>query len=357
MGEPGRPKAPLLLSYDERRPLEDWAGRAPEDAPWLQRRSQIVLACAEGRTNQAVAQQLGVSEGTVSTWRSRYLEGGPDGLRDKQRPGVPRSITDEQVEALIAATLFERSPEGTAWTQESMAKARRISGSSVGRKWREHGLHPRRANIFALSFDPAFVAKVRGAVGLYLNPPQGALVLCVDETIPIPPARRATPFRARPEVATGGSDDDAADASDLQAALAAASRQVTSDPARAKMIERDRDHAFEQFLDLIDQAVPKDHDLHVVVDYSSTKLTESLRKWLTVGHLRFELHTAPTYRWWMPLVERWLAEFAALGLGRSPSELAASINDWVERWNEDPRPFDWHKDEDEINYMLFPPDA
>ena len=355
MGEPGRPKAQPVLSFEEREQLHRWAREPPEDAPSLALRSQIVLQCADGYSDLEVAEDLDRSAKTVSKWRRRFLARGLEGLRDEPRPGVPRSITDEQVDALILLTLQGSSPQGTAWTRESMAEAIGISASSVGRIWKEHGLNPRRANIVQLSADPKFVGKVRDLVGLYLNPPEGAFVLCVDETVPIPAARRATPMVLHPEMAKGPIGSAQQNGSpELLAALGVARDQVMADPALAKTLEQDRDGQFQEFLERIAEAVPEDLDLHVVVDYASTKMTEALRDWLLVGHLGFELHTLPTYGWWMILAEWWFSELAKLELGRSPSELAASIKDWIPKWNEHPYPFDWHKDADEIVYMLFP---
>jgi hypothetical protein len=280
-----------------------------------------------------------------------------EALRDRPRPGLPRSITDEQVQAVIERTLTEPPPEGTAWTRPAMAQATGISRSSIGRFWAQHGIHPRRANIVGLSADPAFVDKVRDVVGLYFNPPEGALALCCDELFAVPEARRATPFRARPAGAAGGSADGSVTASsDLQRALAAALAQVIADPKTAQTIDRDRDDQFEGFLEGIADAVPEDLSVHIVLAPSVDPETEPLRQW-RLDHLWFEFHTTPTDAWWIALVEGWLAGFAARGLGRSTTELVAAINAWIKQWNEHPRPFVWHKDADQIIAMLFPPDA
>jgi transposase len=318
------------------------------------RRCRIVLQCADGYTNREVARHLGVSEGTVATWRARYLAGGLEAMRDRPRPGVDRSISDEQVQGVIARTLTEPPPAGPAWTRPAMAQVSGISRSSVGRIWTEHGIHPRRANIVALSADPAFVDQVRDVVGLYFNPPQGALALCCDELLAVPEARRATPFRARPAGPAGASADDAVTgSSDLQRALAAALAQGIADPNTATTIDRDRDDQFEGFLEGIAQAVPEDLAVHVVLAPSVDLMSESLCQW-RLDHLWFEFHPTPTDAWWIAVVEGWLAGFAALGLGRSTTELVAAINAWIKQWNEHPRRFVWHKNEDEIVQMLFP---
>ena len=246
MGEPGRPTAPVVLTFDERNQLEDWATRPPEDAPSLTLHSSIVLQCADGSTNRDVAHDLGISERTVYKWRGRFVARRLEGLHDQARPGLPRSITDDRVDSLILATLQGR-PDGTPWTRQSMAKFMEdISESSVGRIWKEHGLNPHRVNIVALCSDPKFVGKVRDVVGLYLQPPQVAFVLCVDETVPIPTARRATPMVLGPEMAQGRGGQPSA-TTELYGALEAASQQAIADPALATTIKRDRDLQFQRF--------------------------------------------------------------------------------------------------------------
>lgn len=354
MGEPGRPKAPLVLTFDERNQLEAWANRPPEDAPSLALHSSIVLRCADGSTNRDAARDLGISERTVYKWRGHFVARRLEGLRDQRRPGMPRVLSDDQVDSLVFATLQGR-PDGTAWTRESMAKFIGFSASSVGRYWKEHGLNPHRVNIVALCSDPKFVGKVRDVVGLYLHPPQVAFVLCVDETVPIPAARRVTPMELGPEMARGGGGDDQRSATKLYGALEVASTQVIAERALAKTVDRDRDLQFQKFLAGIAESVPEDLDVHVVVDYASTTMTEALREFL-IDNLRFQIHTTPTYGWWMTIAEWWFAELAAKGLGRSPTELGASIEQWIQRWNQYRRPYDWHKSADEIVYMLFPED-
>ena len=355
MGEPGRPKAAVVLTFDERSQLDRWARQPPEDAPSLALHSSIVLQCAAGYTNRDVAQDLDISERTVSEWRGRFVARRLEGLHDLPRPGLPPSITEDQVDSLIFATLQGR-PDGTPWTRESMAKFIGFSASSVGRYWKEHGLNPHRVNIVALSADPKFVGKVRDVVGLCLHPPQVAFVLCVDETVEIPAARRVSPMVLRPEMAQGGGDDQRSAPTELYGALEAASQQVIADPALATTTDRSRDLQFQRFLEGIAESVPKDLDLHVVVEHSATKMTEPLREWW-LDHQQFEFHTTPTYGWWLTLAEWWFAGLANQGLGRPTGELGASIRDWIERWNKYSRPFDWHKSADEIVYMLFPADV
>jgi len=206
MAERGRPKTELVLSDDERDTLQRWA-RRPKSAQALALRCRIVLECASGQTNREVSRRLGVSEPTVSKWRRRFINNRLEGLHDEPRPGVPRSITDDDVEALIVATLEQTPSDATHWSTRSMAKATGMSQSAVSRIWRAFGLKPHLVDSFKLSPDPQFVEKVRDVVGLYLNPPEGALVLCVDEktqvqaldrTAPILPLRPGLPERRTP---------------------------------------------------------------------------------------------------------------------------------------------------------------
>jgi transposase len=344
----------VFNSLEERELLFGWSKDPPQDTQALALRCRIVIACADGYDDAYVARHYKVSQAMVAKWRRRYVARGPEGLFDKPRSGVPRSISDQQVEALIATTLEERPPEGTRWTTRSMARVSDTSQSWVARTWKQCGLDPRRVNIFTLSADLEFVGKVRGLLGLYLNPPEGALVLGVDkgaraeENTPVQASGPSIPVLPRRSVMTERlSDvDQGPGPSDLHRALEIASGQVVTDQAIAKVTERDRDFRFRRFLQLIDGSVPGGTQLHVVVDHSSTKMTDALSQWLA-GHPRFHLHTPPTFGWWIHLVEWWLTELAARGLGPSISELAPSINDWIENWHEDPHPFVWHSSANE----------
>jgi transposase len=347
MAERGRPKAELVLTDDERETLARWA-RRPKSAQALALRCRIVLECAKGRGNRAVARRLGVSEPTVSKWRRRFVVQRLEGLHDEPRPGVPRSITDDDVEALIVATLEETPTDATHWSTRSMAKATGISASSVGRIWRAFGLKPHLVDSFKLSSDPLFVEKVRDVVGLYLNPPEGALVLCVDEKTQVQALDRTSPvLPLRPGLAERQTHDYTRHGTtNLYAALDVASGLVITD-----MTDRHRALEFRRFLNLINRSVPADLDVHVVVDNSSTHKTPEIHRWL-LRHPRFTLHFTPTYSSWMNLVERWFAELTnkwlRRGTHRSTKELEASINQWTDTWNDDPKPFVWHKSADEI---------
>jgi len=339
--------APLRLTDEERATLERWA-RRPKSAQALALRCRVVLACAEGGHNTDVAARLGVNRTTVNKWRARFLADRLDGLSDEPRPGAPRTIDDERVEAVIVRTLEETPADATHWSTRSMAKATGMSQSSVSRMWRAFGLKPHLTESFKLSTDPLFVDKVRDVVGLYLNPPEGALVLCVDEksqiqaldrTAPVLPLRPGLPERRTHDYVRGGTTN-------LYAALDVASGRVISD-----MTERHRAEEFRRFLNLVNRSVPENLDVHLVVDNVSTHKTPEIHRWL-VRHPRFHLHFTPTYSSWMNLVERWFAELTnkwlRRGTHRSTKELEASINGWIDRWNDDPKPFVWHKSADEI---------
>jgi transposase len=347
MASRGRPKAELVLSGDERETLERWARRR-RSAQALALRCRIVLACADGLTNQAVAARLAVNQATVSKWRSRFVAKRLDGLADEPRSGAPRTITDDDVEAVIVKTLEETPRDATHWSTRSLANSTGMSQSAISRIWRAFGLKPHLTETFKLSPDPQFIEKVRDVVGLYVNPPEGALVLCVDErsqiqavdrTAPVLPLRPGTPERRTHDYVRNGTTN-------LYAALDVASGNVIAD-----LTVQHRAVEFRRFLNLINRSVPDDLDVHVVVDNSSTHKTPEIHRWL-LRHPRFTLHFTPTYSSWLNLVERWFAELTEKwlrrGTHRSTRELQTAIRDWIDTWNEDPRPFVWHKSADEI---------
>jgi transposase len=339
--------APLVLSDEERLTLERWA-RRPKSAQALALRCRIVLQAANGHSNTAVAERLGVTRGTVKKWRARFVDRRLDGLLDEPRPGAPRTVDDDDVEAMIVKTLEETPDDATHWSTRSMAKATGMSQATVSRIWRAFGLKPHLVDTFKLSNDPLFVDKVKDVVGLYLNPPEGALVLCVDEksqiqaldrTAPVLPLRPGLPERRTHDYVRNGTTN-------LYAALDVASGHVISD-----MTDRHRAEEFRRFLNLINRSVPDELDVHLVVDNVSTHKTPEIHRWL-LRHPRFHLHFTPTYSSWINLVERWFAELTTKwlkrGTHRSTKELEASINDWIDRWNDDPKPFVWHRTADEI---------
>jgi transposase len=347
VGARGRPKAALTLSDDERETLTRWARRRTS-AQALALRCRIVLLCADGLTNQQVAARLDVNQATVGKWRSRFIARRLEGLADEPRPGTPRTISDDDVEAVIVKTLESTPRDATHWSTRSMAAATGMSQSAISRIWRAFGLKPHLVETFKLSPDPQFIDKVRDIVGLYLNPPEGALVLCVDEKSQIQALDRTAPvLPLRPGLAERRTHDYVRNGTtNLYAALDVASGNVIADlTARHRAVE------FRKFLNLINRSVPAELDVHVIVDNSSTHKTPEIHRWL-LRHPRFELHFTPTYSSWLNLVERWFAELTAKqlrrGTHRSPRELEDAISTWIEHWNEQPQPFVWHKTADEI---------
>lgn len=347
VGRQGVKSEPLVLSEDERETLERWA-RRHTTAQALALRCRIVLACAEPGSNVEVAGRLGISDDTVRKWRARFAEHRLDGLHDEPRPGKPRTVSDEDVERILVTTLEQRPANATHWSTRSMAQATGMSQTTVSRVWRAFGLKPHLVDSFKLSPDPLFIDKVHDIVGLYLNPPDAAVVICVDEktqvqaldrSAPILPMLPGVPERQTHDYVRHGTTN-------LYAALNVASGQVMT-----QMTARHRAEEFRAFLNLIDKQVPEHLGVHVVLDNVSTHKTPSIQRWLQ-RHPRFVFHFTPTYSSWLNLVERWFAELTTKwikrGTHRSVRELTASIKTWVTGWNDNPKPFTWHKTAEEI---------
>jgi transposase len=343
----GRPKARLTVSPSERQALERWA-RRPKTAQALALRARIILHCARGPDNVEVAEALGVTRQMVGKWRGRFLERRLDGLLDEPRPGAPRRITDAEVEAVITTTL-ESTPRGaTHWTTRSMAKAMGLSQSAISRMWRAFALQPHRSETFKLSKDPLFIEKVRDIVGLYLNPPDKALVLCVDEKSQIQALDRSQPvLPMRPGQAERRTHDYVRyGITSLFAALDTATGKVIGQCHR-----RHRAIEFRKFLIRIDEEVPEELDVHLILDNYATHKTPAIHRWLA-RHPRFHLHFTPIGASWLNLVERWFAELSEKqlrrGAHRSTRELERAIGEFLETHNDDPMPFVWTKTADEI---------
>jgi transposase len=347
MARTGRPKAALRLSDDERDQLLRWSRRA-KSAQFLAMRSKIVLACAQGLDNKQVAAKLGVVPATVGKWRRRFVDKRLDGLLDEPRPGGPRSITDEQIEAVVVATLERTPKDATHWSRASMAAETGLSRSTVGRIWRAFTLKPHLVDTFKLSSDPLFIEKVRDVVGLYLDPPERALVLCVDEktqiqaldrSAPVLPMMPGMPERRTHDYARFG-------VTTLFAALDVASGQVIGSLHR-----RHRAIEFRKFLTKIDAQVPAELDVHLICDNLSTHKTPAIGTWLA-AHPRFHLHFTPTSSSWLNQVERWFGLLTdkqlRRGVHKSVPALEKDIRDWITTWNENPRAFTWTKTADEI---------
>ena len=339
--------APVVLTDGERAQLEAWA-RRPRTAQFLAMRARIVLAAADGLGNTAIAAKLGIALSSARKWRSRFLALRLDGLVDEPRPGRPRTVTDEQVEAVITRTLESAPANATHWSTRSLAAELGLSQSAVSRIWRAFGLQPHRQDSWKLSRDPLFIDKVRDVVGLYLDPPERAVVLCVDEksqiqaldcTAPIFPMMPGVPARASHDYKRAGT-------SNLYAALDLATGKVIGAlHARHRAIE------FRKFLATIDREVPAGLDIHVVLDNSSTHKTPAIKDWL-LKHPRFHLHFTPTSSSWLNLVERWFAELTTKnlrrGTHRTVRELNTDIRNWISTWNDNPRPYVWTKTADQI---------
>jgi transposase len=337
----------LLLSQEEGAALERLAARS-RSARHLAFRAKIVLRCAEAGDNTAVAADLRTTRGTVAKWRSRFIAKRLDGLHDEPRPGAARSVGDDKIEAVVTQTL-ESTPRGrTHWSTRSMAKSTGLSHSTIGRIWRAFGLKPHVTESFRLSQDPLLVEKVRDIVGLYMHPPDNAVVLCVDEKSQIQALERAQPVLpmdlGQPERQTH--DYMRHGTTDLFAALDTATGHVLG-----TCYAQHRAQEFKLFLRQIDEAVPQDLDVHVVLDNLCTHKTPEIKRWL-LRHPRFHLHFTPTHASWLNMVERFfglLTEHALRrGSHRSERELRLAIHEYLDAHNEDPKPFKWTKSADEI---------
>jgi transposase len=341
-----RPSA-LVLSEAERDELEGWARRR-RTAQSLALRARIVLRSSDGLSNTAIARELGIANHTVGKWRERFARQRVDGLLDEPRPGAPRRIGDEQVAALVDRTLSTRPEGATHWSRRSMAAAAGMSATTVGRVWRAFGLQPHRAETFKLSTDPLFTEKVRDIVGLYLAPPDRALVLCVDEKSHVQALDRTQPLLPlRPGQAERRTHDYTRNgATSLFAAL-----DVTAGKVIGRCFPRHRAAEFRRFLDELDANVPADLDVHLVLDNSATHKTALIKGWFA-KRPRYHVHFTPTSASWINQVERWfglLTERALRrGVHRSVAELERDIRAFIDATNADPKPFRWVKSADDI---------
>ena len=343
----GRPKQTLTLTEEERERLQSLAHRA-RSQPSLARRARVVLACAEGLNNKTVAKKLRCSLGMVGKWRSRFLQTRLEGLYDEPRPGAPRKVSDDQVEKVVIQTL-ESTPRGqTHWSTRELAKAAGLSRMTVSRIWHAFGLQPHRSETFKLSPDPLLIEKVRDIVGLYLNPPDHAVVFCVDEKSQIQALDRTQPMLPmRPgQIERRTHDYKRHGTTSLFAALELKTSRVIG-----QLHRRHRSQEFRQFLDTIEANVPAQLDVHIILDNYGTHKTAIIRKWFA-KRPRFHLHFTPTYGSWINLVERWFAEITnkriRRGIFRSVKELEAAIREYIAVHNQAPKPFIWTKTADEI---------
>jgi transposase len=337
----------ITLSDEERSVLESWT-RRQTTAQALALRARIVLAAAGQLTNARIADLEGVSRPTVTKWRNRFAAKRLEGLLDEPRPGRPRTVTDEQVERVVITTLESKPANATQWSTRTMAKEAGVTPDAVMRIWHAFGLQPHRQETWKLSKDPQLIERVHDICGLYLNPPERAVVLCVDEksqiqaldrTAPTLPMLPGTPERATHDYERHGT-------SSLYAALNVQSGEVIS-----SLHQRHRAIEFLKFLKTIDHNVPDHLVVHLVLDNASSHKTPTVRRWLA-RHPRFVLHFTPTSSSWINLVERWFGELTTKllrrGQHRSARALNADIRNWIDTWNKDPRPYVWTKTAEQI---------
>jgi transposase len=344
-----RPKPELVLSDDERQTLTNWANR-PKSTQRMALRARIILTCAGEPSNKAVAARLGVCAATVGTWRARFVARRLGGLTDEPRPGAPRAVTDADVERVVTRTLETKPANATHWSTRGMARATGMSQSAVSRIWRAFGLKPHRADKFKLSADPYFVEKVRDVVGLYLAPPEKAIVLCVDEkpqvqaldrTQPVLPMAPARTERATHDYVRHGTTS-------LFAALDVATGQVIG-----KCHRRHRHQEFIRFLDHVDAALPREPGVavHVVLDNYGTHKTPAVKRWF-LRHPEYHLHFTPTSASWLNQVERFFAAITEdrirRGAFKSVVALERAIAAYLAEHNANPKPFAWAADADTI---------
>jgi transposase len=344
MARTGRPKTELTLTPQEREQLVGWERRR-KSSQALALRSRIVLACAEGRSKRDVAALCGVSQPTVGKWRRRFCELRLDGLCDEPRPGRLRTITLEQVEQVVVQTLESTPENATHWSRRKMAERSGLSRSTIGRIWAAFGLQPHRAETFKLSTD---VEKVYDIVGLYLNPPEAAVVLSVDEKSQVQAlARSQAAFPMTPGICERRTHDYVRHGTtSLFAALDTADGSVISSLHR-----RHRTIEFKKFLTKIDAEVPEHLDVHLICDNYGTRKSPAIKTWLE-RHPRFHMHYTPTYCSWINQVERWFAYLTQDLLQRSDHRsvqaLERDVRNWVNAWNQDPKPFAWTKTAEQI---------
>jgi transposase/transcriptional regulator with XRE-family HTH domain len=347
MPRTGRPKVELVLTDGERDQLTRWSRRA-KSSQALALRSRIVLGCADGADNKTVAAGVGCSPGTVGKWRSRFVELRLDGLLDEARSGRPPVVTLDQVEDVVVATLESTPANATHWSRTKMAERTGLSKSTIGRIWRTFELKPHRADGFKLSNDPLFIDKVYDVVGLYLNPPEAAVVLCVDEKSQVQALARSQPaFPMMPGMPEKRTHDYVRHGTtSLFAAFNTADGTVISSLHR-----RHRAVEFKKFLTKIDTQVPDHLEVHLIADNYATHKSPTVTRWLE-SHPRFHLHFTPTYSSWINQVERFFAYVTSDLLQRSDHRsvqaLEADIRKWVKAWNTDPRPFIWTKSAEQI---------
>lgn len=339
----GRPTKALTLSAADKEKLELLA-RRPKTAQRLALRAKIVLRAAAGQANQAIAGTLGVTGATVGKWRERFRTDGMEGLCDELRSGAPRKITDAKVEEAVTKTLESMPQAATHWSTRSLAKEVGLSQSAIVRIWNTFGLQPHRSESFKLSTDPFFVEKVRDVVGLYLNPPEHAIVLCVDEKSQVQALDRTQPILplrpGLPETRTH--DYERHGTTSLFAALDVATGKVIGECHR-----RHRHQEFLKFMETVEAKLPPNVEVHLVLDNYGTHKTPKVVRWFA-RHPRYHLHFTPTSGSWVNQVERFFAEITTKRIRRgsflSVRSLEQAIQEYLEHNNNNPKPFVWTAD-------------
>jgi transposase len=336
----GRPTKPLNVTREEREKLT-MLSRRRKTGQGLAMRARIVLCCDDGLSNDEVSKRLGITGATVSKWRERFRVRRLEGLLDESRPGAPRSITDSQVERVVTKTLESMPANSTHWSTRLMAEKTGLSQTAIVRIWRAFGLQPHRVENFKFSKDPQFVEKVRDIVGLYLNPPNRAIVLCVDEKSQVQALNRTQPILPlAPGVPARQSHDyERHGVTSLFAAMDVASGVTISSCYR-----RQRHQEFLKFLEEIDANLPKGFDVHLVMDNYGTHKVDKVRAWL-VRHPRYHVHYTPTSASWLNLVERLFAELTERCVRRGSYTAVRSLEkamlDYLDQRNKNPKPFAW----------------
>jgi transposase len=343
----GRPKTPLTLSPEEREQIQSWT-RSRSIPQGLSDRMQIILLADKGHANQEISKRVGLSRASVGKWRKRFIQFGIEGLHDELRAGRPRSLSDEKIATLIQKTLNEKPKSSTHWNCRGFSAETDVSKSTVQRLWNTFGIKPHRYQTFKLSTDPFFVEKVRDIVGLYLNPPTNALVLCVDEKSQCQALERTQPGLPLGMGYVEGYTHDYVrhGTTTLFAAL-----DVVTGKVLARCKKRHRHQEFLQFLRHIDANVPANLDVHLILDNYATHKHEKVRRWLA-KHPRYHVHFTPTYSSWLNQVETWFGIITRKAIRRgsfsSTNELIKMIDNFVNAYNQDSMPFIWTATADSI---------
>ncbi|HEV7279399.1 MAG TPA: IS630 family transposase [Pirellulaceae bacterium] len=338
----GRPKKELTLTDDERKALADWAKR-PKTAQALAQRARIVLACAEGADNVQVAKALGVTNPTVGKWRNRFVEKRLDGLADDPRPGAPRTIDDDRVAEVVRKTIESTPKNATHWSTRSMARATGLSQTAIVRIWHAFGLQPHRTETFKLSTDPHLVEKVRDVVGLYLDPPDRAIVLCIDEKSQVQALDRSQPLLP---LGPGDCERRTHDYKRHGVTSLFAAVDVATGRVIGRCLRRHRHQEFLKFMNDVDAAVPEEEgvEIHLVMDNYATHKAPAVKRWFA-KRPRYVLHFTPTSSSWLNQVERFFAEITEKrirrGVFKSLPKLEQAIRDYLDEHNRDPKPFRW----------------